>query len=246
MGNAIYDFQFPKIRAMKFPKKTSPKVGDVNIPEICKETQKQINHFFESKLKNNTDNNESFIIKELSEKLNIPEDEVVYKVKTPESKRYVIYGHPEFGERIEKWSKNKLEGKEEKIRQLLEKKLSGKTMPTRVGQIDILTAEKIIEVKNVYRWKEGIGQLMVFGIMFPNHRKKLHLFGKFPKRKNGKFSTELLTFELIEEFCNKLDIEVTMEADRKLNMDVSDKDELEFDLAQLVFTDSLDQEDEKS
>ncbi len=82
--------------------------------------------------------------------------------------------------------------------------------------------------------------------MFPNHRKKLHLFGKFPKQKNTKFSTELLTFELIEEFCNKLDIEVTMEADRQLNMDVSDKDELEFDLAQLVFTDTLKQEDEKS
>jgi hypothetical protein len=121
MANAIYDFQFPKIRAMKFPKKISPKVGDANITEICKDTQKKINHFFESKLKNNTDNNESFIIKEISEKLNIPEDEVIYKVKTPESRRYIIYGHPEFGKIIEKWSRNKLEGKEEEIRQSLEK-----------------------------------------------------------------------------------------------------------------------------
>jgi hypothetical protein len=243
MGNVIYGFQFPKIRAMKFPNKKSPKVGDVNITEICKDTQKQINHFFESKLKNNTDNNESFIIKELSEKLNIPEDEVIYKVKIPGTRRCVVYGHPEFGKIIEKWSRNKLEGKEEKIRQSLEKKLSGKTTPTKAGQIDILTAEKIIEVKNVDRWKEGIGQLVVFGTMFPNHGKQLHLFGKFPKRKNTKFSTELLSFELIEEICNKLDIEVTMEADRKLNVDVSDKDELEFDLAQLDFANILEQED---
>ena len=89
--------------------------------KICEDNQKQINHFFESKLKNNTDNNESFIIKKLSDKLNISEDEVIYKVKISGSRRYVNYGHPEFGEIIEKWSKNKLEGKEEKIRQLLEK-----------------------------------------------------------------------------------------------------------------------------
>lgn len=230
---------------MKFPEKTSPKVGDVNITEICK-NKKQINHFFESKLKNNTDNNESIILKRLSKKLNIPEDEVIYKVKIPESRKYVVYGHPEFGKIIEEWSnRNKQEWEEEKIRQSLEKELTGKKAPTKAGQIDVLTAEEIIEVKHVKKWKEGIGQLMVFGKIFPNHRKRLHLFGKFPRRINTEFSTELLSSNLIKEFCNMFEIEVTMEAERKPNMDISEKDELEYDLAQLGFSNIFEKEDKK-
>jgi hypothetical protein len=50
---------------------------------------------------------------------------------------------------------------------------------------------------------------MIFGTDYPDKLKRLHLLGKFPIRKNRKFSTDLLTPELIEDYCKKLNIKVT-------------------------------------
>lgn len=46
------------------------------------------------------------------------------------------------------------------------------------GRIDLLTSDELIEVKNVKGWKDGVGQLLVYGTDFPEKELRLHLFGK--------------------------------------------------------------------
>lgn len=76
------------------------------------------------------------------------------------------------------------------------------------GKIDILTKNEIIEVKRFdNNWKHAIGQVMVYGNYFPNHRKRLHVIGfdtvfKFEKLK-----------KLITENCNKLNVRATFQRD---------------------------------
>ncbi len=44
-------------------------------------------------------------------------------------------------------------------------------------RIDILTATELIEVKRADRWRAALGQVMHYGMYFPKHRKRIHLFG---------------------------------------------------------------------
>lgn len=61
----------------------------------------------------------------------------------------------------------------------LSKELKGKIeVPTPIGRIDILTEQFIIEVKRVSGWKEALGQVLAYGYYYPNHQKRIHLFGE--------------------------------------------------------------------
>ncbi|HSA76179.1 MAG TPA: KilA-N domain-containing protein [Nitrosarchaeum sp.] len=44
------------------------------------------------------------------------------------------------------------------------------------GRIDILTSKEIIEVKNYDSWKHALGQIMIYGLSYPKHNKRIHLF----------------------------------------------------------------------
>lgn len=64
-------------------------------------------------------------------------------------------------------------------RDKLAKSLNGQIevqVPT--GRIDILTNNQIIEVKHIKRWKGALGQIIVYGDYYPNHQKRIHLFGE--------------------------------------------------------------------
>jgi hypothetical protein len=64
------------------------------------------------------------------------------------------------------------------FRDLLAKQLNGQTeVRCAGGRIDVLTATEIIEVKAIKQWKQALGQVMVYGLDYPSHRKRLHLFG---------------------------------------------------------------------
>lgn len=49
---------------------------------------------------------------------------------------------------------------------------------TRSGRIDILTPSEVIEVKQVRRYKHAIGQVISYGYYYPQHQKRIHLYGK--------------------------------------------------------------------
>jgi len=71
---------------------------------------------------------------------------------------------------------------EKSIQEKLHKLYGGKReVTTPVGRIDLLTDTEIIEVKESNGWKAALGQIISYGSFYPDHRKRLYLFGDYPK-----------------------------------------------------------------
>ena len=70
---------------------------------------------------------------------------------------------------------------------------------TAVGQLDILTAAEVIEVKDVKAWKAALGQVLVYGGQYPSHSLRLHLFG----------AVRSDMVRLIENECSRFGVQVT-------------------------------------
>ena len=68
-----------------------------------------------------------------------------------------------------------------------------------VGRIDVLTSDRIIEVKALSKFKHSIGQVLVYSEYYPNHKPTIALT---PDSKS-KYDPEM-----IETICNKLGIDV--------------------------------------
>jgi hypothetical protein len=100
------------------------------------------------------------------------------------------------------WCKIQRKNQPEKaVRDRLHAQLGGKVEAyTRWGLIDLLTATELIEVKIVSHWKDAIGHLIAKSRKYPNHTKRLHLFGY-----------EEPCLEHIEDVCNDCKIRVTFE-----------------------------------
>lgn len=79
--------------------------------------------------------------------------------------------------------KAKRKNPEEVVQKKLEKSLGGGHQQTDAGIIDILTETEIVEIKEWKNWKEAIGQLIAYGHYYPNHQKRMHLFGETPNEK---------------------------------------------------------------
>jgi hypothetical protein len=48
---------------------------------------------------------------------------------------------------------------------------------TIAGRIDLVTATEVIEIKKINHWKDAFGEVMTKGQFFPQHQKRIHLFG---------------------------------------------------------------------
>jgi hypothetical protein len=92
-------------------------------------------------------------------------------------------------------------GKERIIQLRLHKELGG-TMeaPTPIGPVDLLTKTEIIEIKAIADWKTAFGQVITKGLSYPNHIKRIHLFG---------VSSSIL--KKITAHCQPFDVLVTFE-----------------------------------
>ncbi|MEY3331778.1 MAG: hypothetical protein RLZZ176_78 [Cyanobacteriota bacterium] len=78
--------------------------------------------------------------------------------------------------------------------------LHGETeVKTPIGYIDIMTDSQIIEVKRVRKWKWALGQILVYGLYYPDHKKRIHLFGRCKESK----------LQTIKDHCGKFDVVVT-------------------------------------
>lgn len=72
---------------------------------------------------------------------------------------------------------------------------------TESGRIDILTPSEVIEVKQVRRYKHAIGQVTSYSYYYPQHTRRIHLYGKVsPKQR-----------QLIVNECGAVSISVTFE-----------------------------------
>jgi hypothetical protein len=90
---------------------------------------------------------------------------------------------------------------ERDVRDRLHSQLGGKVEAyTKWGLIDLLTETELIEVKIVHQWKDAIGHIIAKSRAFPNHSKRLHLFGPEDPR-----------LDHIEEICTECHIRITFE-----------------------------------
>ncbi len=67
---------------------------------------------------------------------------------------------------------------------------------TKVGFIDLLTNNEIIEIKEGRCWKHAVGQVLMYAVEYPDRKKRIHLFGSIPD-------------DPIEEYCSLYDIAVS-------------------------------------
>ena len=68
------------------------------------------------------------------------------------------------------------------------------------GVVDVVSCVEVIEVKHWIKWKEGIGQVMIYALDFPDKKKRIHFFGQRPDQK---------TYDYIHSVCEQLGIIVT-------------------------------------
>ena len=92
---------------------------------------------------------------------------------------------------------------EAKVRDRLHQKLGGLIeVTTPSGRIDLLTDTEIIEVKRFADWKAALGQILVYSAFYPEHQKRIHLFGR---------RDELTKIADVYSACLNFDVVVTAE-----------------------------------
>ncbi len=91
---------------------------------------------------------------------------------------------------------------ERQIRDRLQSELGGQSeVSTAVGRIDLLTKDEVIEIKNIRYWKGALGQILAYSAFFPEHSKRIHLFGRL----------DLAKLALAIKTCSEFGITVTFE-----------------------------------
>lgn len=92
------------------------------------------------------------------------------------------------------------------IRDRLKHQLGGRCeVSTPFGPIDVLTPAELIEIKAIENWKEAIGHVLTKAQFYPNHAKRIHLFGAATP-----------TLEDIQTCCGEFCITVTFEVMDKI------------------------------
>ncbi|MBE9019991.1 hypothetical protein IQ272_28455, partial [Chroococcidiopsidales cyanobacterium LEGE 13417] len=88
-----------------------------------------------------------------------------------------------------------------KIRDRLHAQLGGLVeVVTPAGRIDLLTDTQIIEIKSIQDWKAALGQTLAYSGFYPEHQKRIHLFGS---------AFELKRLSDIEAACLCFGVKVT-------------------------------------
>ena len=70
---------------------------------------------------------------------------------------------------------------------------------TPVGYVDCLSDARLIEIKRLKRWKEGLGQLCAYAVYLPGRQCVLHLFGQ---------TNRPVGLSRVREVCEKYSITV--------------------------------------
>jgi hypothetical protein len=72
---------------------------------------------------------------------------------------------------------SKQTSKEKAIQLQLQKELNAEIeVQTPAGYIDLLTDDKLIEIKEISNWKHAIGQVISYGYFYPNKQMHIYLF----------------------------------------------------------------------
>jgi len=94
---------------------------------------------------------------------------------------------------------NHEQNKEKLIQLKLQQELGGDIeVETKVGFIDLLTKDEIIEIKEGKNWKHAVGQILMYGVEYSSHKKRIHLFN-------------MEKSDIVEDYCSLYDINVSYE-----------------------------------
>ena len=148
-------------------------------------------------------------IDSVSKKLNVP---VMNIYKAIRGRGGATYAYIEIADAYQSYLCKKVSPKyqiEKDIKNTLIKHLQ-KTYGTEVkteidietGFLDILTPKEIIEVKNSKDWKAALGQILVYGLSFPDRKKHIHLFD----------NTHRERVKVIEKTCKKFNVSVSWDS----------------------------------
>lgn len=172
--------------------------GYVHATAMCKACGKLFADY------NRLDTTQAFLVA-LSNDIDIHISQLVFSRKGKTSKfKQGTWVHPKVAEHLSRWLSDSIPSKETEkyIQQSLQYKLGGLSeVETSAGKIDLLTDSELIEIKLIKCWKHAIGQVIVLGTFYPNHTKRIHLFGK----------AEVELRIVICEVCAKLQIDVSFE-----------------------------------
>lgn len=154
------------------------KDGYVSLTAMAKAEKKAVGHYLAL-------SGTKVYLEALSRDIGIAMSELIHITKGnyASKEEQGTWAHPKIGDHFSAWCKSspsRQKGKayEISISNALAKQLCGKReVQTIAGVIDVVTCNEIIEVKDVKRWKQAIGQVLVYGLEFPCHRKRIHLFG---------------------------------------------------------------------
>jgi hypothetical protein len=91
--------------------------------------------------------------------------------------------------KVHKWSRcadwiqlRTRQGTEYEIQCRMHQELGGDIeVHTIAGRIDLVTDTEVIEIKKIAHWKDAFGEVMTKGQFFPQHQKRIHLFGPSDK-----------------------------------------------------------------
>jgi hypothetical protein len=224
------------------PERACSRSGDYNLSSMFEKLGKgkrtQISGYFE--------NGSTYkLVQSIAAETNFSPEYLLYKVLVAPRKS-IYCGHFRVAEDFKRWCENpRREKTEKRIQERLKEEFGGEIgVPTNAGAIDLLTENQLIEVKFFKYWKEGVGQLILYGLEYENHQKVLHLFGKLPKgtqqvtapqlriqkKKDG--STQVLTLELIQEQCKLIQTKhdffnIIVQWEDKLGTELEDEEALE-------------------
>ena len=94
---------------------------------------------------------------------------------------------------------------ERRIRDRMVLELGGAIeVPGEHGDIDVVTADEVIEIKRAPKYAHALGQVLCHSVSFPSLRRRVHLFGT-----NEECSDELI--QKAVDVCSVHDVKVTFE-----------------------------------
>jgi hypothetical protein len=90
--------------------------------------------------------------------------------------------------------------KEKSIQKKIHKQLGGEIEAgTPIGDIDLLTDDKLIEIKSYDDWKCGLGQIIAYSTFYPDREKHLYLFDVGDNK-----------ITIVKKICKNNDIRLTV------------------------------------
>ncbi|AZL89611.1 KilA-N domain-containing protein [Megavirus baoshan] len=94
-----------------------------------------------------------------------------------EWKKYSLKNLVKYYDALSKLESNSNNNKEKIIQKTLQSELGGETeVKTKYGYIDLLTDDKIIEIKSYETWKHALGQILIYSDEYENKNKYVYLF----------------------------------------------------------------------